>query len=129
MLCQIHPSVKSFLILAPNSSLDNRQFSISLAVDREEPEEHSYDYDLIVIGGGSGGLASAKEASNLGKKVALLDFVVPTPIGTAWGLGGLFLSILFFPACLTLGSRHMRKRRLYSKEAHAPGSTLGRGYT
>jgi tRNA U34 5-carboxymethylaminomethyl modifying enzyme MnmG/GidA len=29
-------------------------------------------YDLIVIGGGSGGLASAREASKLGRKVALL---------------------------------------------------------
>jgi glycine/D-amino acid oxidase-like deaminating enzyme len=57
-------------------------------VDAEEPEEHSYDYDLIVIGGGSGGLAAAKEAGKLGKKVALLDFVVPTPVGTTWGLGG-----------------------------------------
>ncbi len=58
------------------------------AVDAEEPEEHTYDYDLIVIGGGSGGLAAAKEAGRLGKKVALLDFVVPTPTGTTWGLGG-----------------------------------------
>lgn len=57
-------------------------------MDAEEPEEHTYDYDLIVIGGGSGGLAAAKEAGRLGKKVALLDFVVPTPTGTTWGLGG-----------------------------------------
>lgn len=48
----------------------------------------SYEYDLIVIGGGSGGLACAKEAADLGKKVALLDFVVPSPVGTTWGLGG-----------------------------------------
>ena len=46
---------------------------------------HNYDYDLIVIGGGSGGLAASKEAAALGKKVALLDFVVPTPQGTSWG--------------------------------------------
>lgn len=59
-----------------------------MPVDREEPEEHKYDYDLIVIGGGSGGLAAAKEAAKLGKKVALLDLVTPTPIGTTWGLGG-----------------------------------------
>ena len=48
----------------------------------------AYEYDLLVIGGGSGGLACAKEAAKLGKKVALLDFVTPSPLGTAWGLGG-----------------------------------------
>ena len=47
---------------------------------------HTYDYDLIVIGGGSGGLAASKEAvSRFGKKVALFDFVVPSPQGTTWG--------------------------------------------
>jgi len=38
-------------------------------------------YNLIVIGGGSGGLACAKEAADLGKKVAVLDYVVPSPQG------------------------------------------------
>lgn len=43
------------------------------------------EYDLFVIGGGSGGLAAAKEAAALGKSVALCDYVVPTPQGTTWG--------------------------------------------
>jgi NADPH-dependent 2,4-dienoyl-CoA reductase/sulfur reductase-like enzyme len=43
---------------------------------------HGYDYDIVVIGGGSGGLAASKEATRLGKTVAVCDFVVPTPIGT-----------------------------------------------
>lgn len=47
-----------------------------------------HDYDLVVIGGGSGGLAAAKEAAKLGGKVACLDFVKPSPLGTTWGLGG-----------------------------------------
>lgn len=42
-----------------------------------------YDYDLVVIGGGSGGLAASKEAAQFGKKVAVLDFVKPTPQGMA----------------------------------------------
>jgi succinate dehydrogenase/fumarate reductase flavoprotein subunit len=69
-----------------------------IGIDNELPEDHSFDYDLIVIGGGSGGLATAKEAGKiLGKKqvgdeevdrVACFDFVKPSPKGTKWGLGG-----------------------------------------
>lgn len=33
-------------------------------------------------------MACAKEAGKLGQKVCLLDFVVPSPAGTSWGLGG-----------------------------------------
>lgn len=42
-------------------------------------EGKTYDYDLFVVGGGSGGLASAKEAVKLGAKVAVADFVKPSP--------------------------------------------------
>lgn len=47
----------------------------------ETQGEVEFDYDLIVIGGGSGGLAAAKEAKKLGMKVAVLDYVKPSPIG------------------------------------------------
>ncbi|XP_063147749.1 thioredoxin reductase 3 isoform X2 [Candoia aspera] len=57
----------------------------------------SYDYDLIVIGGGSGGLACSKEAATLGKKVMVLDYVVPTPLGTTWGLGGTCVNVGCIP--------------------------------
>jgi pyruvate/2-oxoglutarate dehydrogenase complex dihydrolipoamide dehydrogenase (E3) component len=50
-----------------------------------------------VVGGGSGGLAAAKEAANLGKKVALCDFVQPTPFGTTWGLGGTCVNVGCIP--------------------------------
>uniref|UniRef100_A0A672ZDE8 thioredoxin-disulfide reductase (NADPH) n=1 Tax=Sphaeramia orbicularis TaxID=375764 RepID=A0A672ZDE8_9TELE len=60
-------------------------------------ENESYDYDLIVIGGGSGGLACSKEAANLGKKVMVLDYVVPTPKGTSWGLGGTCVNVGCIP--------------------------------
>lgn len=45
-------------------------------------------YDLIVIGGGSGGLSCSKRAAELGVKVALVDAVDPSPHGTSWGIGG-----------------------------------------
>merc|ERR1712228_273856 len=58
---------------------------------------HSYDYDIVVIGGGSGGLAASKEAARLGKKVAVCDFVVPSPIGTTWKLGGTCVNVGCIP--------------------------------
>ncbi|XP_031326953.2 thioredoxin reductase 3 isoform X1 [Camelus dromedarius] len=56
-------------------------------------EDPAYDYDLIVIGGGSGGLACAQEAAVLGRKVMVLDFVAPSPQGTSWGLGGTCVNV------------------------------------
>ncbi|XP_041266149.1 thioredoxin reductase 2, mitochondrial isoform X2 [Onychostruthus taczanowskii] len=55
------------------------------------------EYDLLVIGGGSGGLACAKEAAQFGRKVAVLDYVEPSPRGTAWGLGGTCVNVGCIP--------------------------------
>lgn len=56
-----------------------------------------YDYDLVVIGGGSGGLACSKEAAQLGQKVAVLDYVDPSAKGTKWGLGGTCVNVGCIP--------------------------------
>nr|XP_033782285.1 thioredoxin reductase 3 [Geotrypetes seraphini] len=56
-----------------------------------------YDYDLIIVGGGSGGLACSKEAASFGKKVMVLDYVVPTPLGASWGLGGTCVNVGCIP--------------------------------
>nr|XP_017034783.1 thioredoxin reductase 1, mitochondrial isoform X2 [Drosophila kikkawai] len=58
----------------------------------------SYDYDLVVIGGGSAGLACAKEAVLNGARVACLDYVKPTPtLGTKWGVGGTCVNVGCIP--------------------------------
>ncbi|XP_039617756.1 thioredoxin reductase 1, cytoplasmic-like [Polypterus senegalus] len=68
-----------------------------LEMGKEDKTLHSYDYDLIVIGGGSGGLAAAKEAAGFGKKVMVLDYVTPSPKGTKWGLGGTCVNVGCIP--------------------------------
>ncbi|XP_063820810.1 thioredoxin reductase 2, mitochondrial isoform X2 [Pseudophryne corroboree] len=57
----------------------------------------NYDYDLLVIGGGSGGLACAKEAAQFGKRVAVFDYVNPSPRGTKWGIGGTCVNVGCIP--------------------------------
>jgi len=57
----------------------------------------NFDYDLIVVGGGSGGLAASKEAAKLGLSTAVYDYVKPTPIGTTWGLGGTCVNVGCIP--------------------------------
>ncbi|XP_077600329.1 thioredoxin reductase 2, mitochondrial-like [Stigmatopora nigra] len=57
----------------------------------------NYDYDVVVIGGGSGGLACSKEAAQLGQKVAVLDYVEPSSRGTKWGLGGTCVNVGCIP--------------------------------
>jgi hypothetical protein len=50
----------------------------------------AFQYELAVIGGGSGGIACAKEAGLLlgPGKVVLFDFVKPTPVGECSASGG-----------------------------------------
>jgi len=83
-----------------------------------------HDYDLVVIGGGSGGLSCAKEAARLGYNVACLDFVKPSPPGTTWGLGGTCVNVGCIPKKL------MHQAALLGeglKDAQEFGWNLGEG--
>lgn len=42
-------------------------------------------------------MAAAKEAIGLGAKVAVLDYVSPSPRGTTWGLGGTCVNVGCIP--------------------------------
>merc|ERR1712000_420281 len=61
--------------------------------------DSAVEYELAVIGGGSGGIACAKEAGLLlgPDKVVMFDFVQPTPVGTKWGVGGTCVNVGCIP--------------------------------
>lgn len=79
---------------------------------------------IQVIGGGSGGLACSKKAAQLGKKVAVCDFVQPSPVGTTWGLGGTCVNVGCIPKKLmhqaALLGEAAKDAESYGWEAAAP---------
>lgn len=68
---------------------------------------HSFEYDVIVIGGGSGGLACAREIAALGGKALLYDYTHasgdaqnsggPPSSASKWGLGGTCVNVGCIP--------------------------------
>ncbi|XP_058818169.1 thioredoxin reductase 1, mitochondrial isoform X3 [Topomyia yanbarensis] len=87
----------SLLVTRRFGSLINVRFTRYLSTHTRLLVKENFDYDLVVIGGGSGGLACAKEAVQFGAKVAVLDFVKPSPRGTKWGLGGTCVNVGCIP--------------------------------
>ncbi|XP_017137553.1 thioredoxin reductase 1, mitochondrial isoform X1 [Drosophila miranda] len=82
---------------APQHPHCDRQTMYDHQPNRQQSSRGTYDYDLVVIGGGSAGLACAKEAVQNGARVACLDYVKPTPIGTKWGVGGTCVNVGCIP--------------------------------
>jgi len=84
-------------------------------------------YDLVVIGGGSGGLAASKEAKQLlgpAGKVCVLDFVKPSPAGSTWGIGGTCVNVGCIPKKLMhqAGIHNESIKHLAGKFGHATES-------
>lgn len=61
------------------------------------PFDQNKEYDLVVIGGGTGGITAASEARKFGMSVALFDYVSPSPQGSTWGLGGTCVNVGCIP--------------------------------
>eukprot|EP00127_Corallochytrium_limacisporum_P005197 Clim_evm14s201 gene=Clim_evmTU14s201 len=72
--------------------------------------------DLLVIGGGSGGLACAKRAAEHGASVAVLDAVRPSEHGSTWGLGGTCVNVGCIPKKLFHRAGELRLSALYDQE-------------
>lgn len=53
--------------------------------------------DVAVIGGGSGGISFAFEASKLGLQTVLFDYVKESSHGTRWGIGGTCVNVGCIP--------------------------------
>lgn len=64
-------AIKKFSTLPKFGKLGN--------VGAQLPFDQQKEYDLVVIGGGTGGISAASEARNLGLSVALFDYVTPSP--------------------------------------------------
>lgn len=63
----------------------------------ELPGKSEFDFDVLVIGGGSGGVSCARETAKRGGRVALLDYVSSSPQGNTWGLGGTCVNVGCIP--------------------------------
>lgn len=77
----MHATMKHFstenLAAAPKR-LDLKQ--MTMGINRGPlPFKKDHEYDVIVIGGGTGGLSFAQEARKYKLSVALFDYVEPSP--------------------------------------------------
>ena len=78
--------------------LNLKGISKSLARGEERlPFTKDKIYDVIVIGGGTGGLSFTQEARELGLSVAIFDYVTPSNQGSVWGLGGTCVNVGCIP--------------------------------
>ncbi|CAH1122909.1 unnamed protein product [Ceutorhynchus assimilis] len=76
-----------------------------------------FDYDLLVIGAGVAGLAAAIEANEHGARVAIVNCVEATPLGTRWSIGGTCINVGSIPKKLfhvaALLGEHLTESEFY----------------
>jgi thioredoxin reductase (NADPH) len=118
--------------LAPIGRRRGAFFSSATPVETKKGNAHDHlDYDLVVVGGGSGGVAAADEAARWGARVALLDWVDPSPAGTSWGVGGTCVNVGCIPKKLMVyaarvGASAMSAEKYgWEQRAVAAGTAVG----
>lgn len=79
-------------------------------------KHYNHYYDLAVIGGGSGGLATAFEANKHGLNVIVIDFVEESLHKTKWGLGGTCVNVGCIPKKLMHQAAKFREEIINSND-------------
>jgi hypothetical protein len=91
----IKPTISSLMrksLILSTAFLASSSFRV-----KNTSEKYQQEFDLAVIGGGSGGLATAFEAAKYGLKVIVVDYVEESPMKTKWGLGGTCVNVGCIP--------------------------------
>lgn len=76
---------------------EEEEYINNLPIRRLDTEDGVDTFDLVVIGGGSAGMACAINAHDLGLRVAIVNYVKPSPEGSKWGWGGTCLNVGCIP--------------------------------
>ena len=66
-------SGRSFILRSSLSMITSSADDVDDVKEEEEEEEEGYDFDYLVIGAGSGGIASARRAASYGAKVGVIE--------------------------------------------------------
>ena len=89
-------------------------FGFAKSLFKKKVDYSSKNYDAVVIGGGTGGLAFVQEARRQGLEVAVVNYVEPSPMGTTWGLGGTCVNVGCVPKKLMHHAGLLRSAMLMS---------------